>query len=150
MIKTSILVYITLASVMLYICTQDNGAAGKEPEKPLSTTHYMAIDRKDTARMELNQFSKKVEGKLIITYHKKANNRGEIKGKFKGDTLFVNYVFKVGKNKPTYKNPLAFLRKDGKLTIGIGKMENTIGRTYFKKDIPIDFEQGRFTFIPVP
>lgn len=141
---------ITLALVLYYCCVRDNGANGKEPEKPISTTRYIAIDGKDTARMELHQFTKKIEGSLQINYAKKDNNIGKIEGKFKGDTLFVNYVFKVGKNKPTYKNPLAFLRKDDKLIIGIGEMENTVGRTYFKKDIPLNFDQGRFTFVAVP
>lgn len=148
--KTSILIGMTLASAALYSCSQNNGATNKQPEKPISTTCYMAIDGKDTARMELNQFSKNMGGNLVINFAKKDNNNGTIEGKFKGDTLYVDYIFKVGKDKQPHMNPLAFLKKDGKLIMGVGKMESTLGRTYFRKDVPIDFVQGRFTFIPVP
>jgi len=148
--KTSILISMTLASAALYSCSQNNGATGKKQEKPLSTTCYIAVDGQDTAKMELNQFSKNMGGNLVINFAKKDNNNGEIEGEFKGDTLFVDYTFKVGKDKQAHKNPLAFLKKDGKLIMGVGKMESTLGRTYFKKGEPIDFSKGRFTFISVP
>jgi len=135
-----------LASTVWYSCNQDNG---KNPEQPIDTTCYMAADGKDTARMEINSFSKgKVSGNLLINYHKKDNNHGEFEGMYKGDTLFVIYSFKIGKNPEGYKNPLAFLKKDGKLVMGIGKMEGVLGRIYFRKDVPIDFTQGRFTYVP--
>ncbi|MBB5634769.1 hypothetical protein HDE68_000654 [Pedobacter cryoconitis] len=147
--RNRLLLFTVLSSTALYSCTQNNSPA-KPPEKAISTTCYIAIDGKDTARMELDSFSKqKVKGNLIISYDQKDNNNGEIEGTFKGDTLIVNYTFKIGKKPVVYKNPLAFLKKDGKLIMGIGKMETTMGRTYFRKDIPIDFGQGRFTYAPV-
>lgn len=144
--KNLTLICIALTSTILYSCRQDNG---KNPEKPIATTCYMAVDGKDTARMELQSFSKgRVSGDLVVNYYKKDNNHGEFEGAFKGDTLFVIYTFKIGKNSVGYKNPLAFLKKDGKLVMGIGKMEGVLGRIYFRKDVPIDFAQGRFTYAP--
>ncbi|QNK61332.1 hypothetical protein H7F33_12220 [Pedobacter sp. PAMC26386] len=148
--KNSILICTALVSTgLLYSCSQNNGSANKQAEKPLSTTCYMALDGKDTSRMELNTFSKNVKGNLVISYSNKDNNNGEFEGELKGDTLLVIYTFKVG-NKPTiYKNPLAFLKKDGKLIMGVGEMESALGRTYFKKGVPIDFGKGRFTYASV-
>ncbi|MGY0041555.1 hypothetical protein [Pedobacter sp. NJ-S-72] len=139
---------ILLTSTVLYSCSHDNGSK-KTIEKPTSTTCYMAMDGKDTARMNLNYFGKKIKGTLVVNYDKKDNNHGEFEGAFKGDTLFVIYNFKIGKGSIGYRNPLAFLKKDGKLIMGIGKMANAMGRTYFDKDVPLDFGQGRFTYVPV-
>lgn len=136
-----------LASTVLYSCSQ-NDSSKKTLEKPDLTTCYMAVDGKDTARMDLSYYGKKIKGNLVVNYYKKDNNHGEFEGEYKGDTLFVIYSFKIGKNPAGYKNPLAFLKKDGKLVMGIGKMEGVLGRIYFRKDIPIDFTQGRFTYVP--
>ncbi|WP_367866405.1 hypothetical protein [Pedobacter sp. WC2423] len=145
--KNPMLICLALVSTILYSCRQDNG---KNPEKPIATTCYMAVDGRDTAKMELQSFSKgRVSGNLVVNYYKKDNNHGEFEGAFKGDTLFVIYSFKIGKNSTGYKNPLAFLKKEDKLIMGIGKMEGVLGRIYFRKDIPIDFTQGRFTYAPV-
>lgn len=144
--KNPILICLALASTVVYSCRQDNG---KNPEKPIATTCYMAVDGRDTAKMELQSFSKgRVSGNLVVNYFNKENNHGEFEGAFKGDTLFVIYSFKIGKNSIGYKNPLAFLKKDNTLVMGIGKMEGVLGRIYFRKDIPVDFAQGRFIYAP--
>jgi len=137
-----------LASTVLYSCNQDNGS--KKPLKnPDLTNCYIAVDGKDTARMDLNYYGKKIKGKLVVNYDKKDNNHGEFEGAFKGDTLIVIYNFKIGKGSIGYRNPLAFLKKDGKLIMGIGRMESAMGRTYFRKDVPLDFGRGRFTYAPI-
>jgi hypothetical protein len=89
----------------------------------------------------------KITGHLLINYIDKGKNEGLISGAYKGDTLFVDYTFKIGtENKTMYKNPLAFLKKDGKLILGVGQIETSMGKSYFVKGKPIDFEKGRFTF----
>lgn len=110
----------------------------------------MAIDGKDTADLSIKTMnSGKVKGKLVINYAEKGKNDGEIAGAYSGDTLFVDYTFKIGnENKTIYKNPLAFLSKDGKLILGVGQIETTLGRSYFVKGKPISFDKGRFTFAP--
>lgn len=137
-----------LASTVLYSCSQ-NDSSKKPLEKPDLTTCYMAVDGKDTARMDLSYYGKKIKGNLVVNYDKKDNNHGEFEGAFKGDTLIVIYNFKIGKGSVGYRNPLAFLKKDGKLIMGIGRMANAMGRTYFDKAVPLDFGQGRFTYAPV-
>lgn len=135
----------------LYSCNQ-NGAPAVNPADTVSTsTCYIAVDGQDTAHLTVKKYRSKVGGELVIDFkaEEKGQNYGEIKGAFKGDTLFVDYIFRVGIKPQWHKNPLALLQKDGKLHMGIGKMETMLGKTYFRKDIPIDFSKGRFVFEPV-
>ncbi|WP_432710000.1 hypothetical protein [Pedobacter sp.] len=111
---------------------------------------YVAVDSNDKATLKLFTGNDgKVTGSLVIDYHEKGKNDGTLEGKYSGDTLFVDYTFKIGTKNPTvYKNPLAFLKKDGKLTLGVGVIETYIGRSYFAKDKPIRFDRSKFIFDP--
>ncbi|WP_131536829.1 hypothetical protein [Pedobacter nototheniae] len=111
---------------------------------------YKADFEKDSADLKVETLSSgKIKGKLTVKYEKKPMNDGLIAGEFKGDTLFVNYTFKTGKDTVSvFTNPLAFLKKDGKLIMGVGQIETTLGRSYFVKGKPINFERGKFTFEP--
>ena len=113
-----------------------------------TTECYVAIDGKDTAFLDLTVTKRgDATGDLLIKYTDKPQNKGTVAGKFSGDTLFVDYTFINGENKsPIYKNPLAFLKKEQKLTLGVGVIETTMGRSYFAKDKPINFERGKFIF----
>lgn len=148
-------VYLAIAVLpILFSCSQGgNSGTDDNAVKTDTITNqqcYVAIDGKDTADLRLKTMSSgKVMGELLIKYAEKGKNEGEIAGTFKGDTLFVDYTFKIGdENKTTYKNPLAFLNKEGKLILGVGQIETTLGRSYFVKGKPISFDQGRFTFAP--
>ena len=146
-----------LALPLIFSCSQ-SGNKSSELKDSLTVTAdtiakkacFVAIDAKDTANLILNESDKdKITGHLVINYVGKGKNDGEISGEYKGDTLFVDYTFKIGTtNKTQYKNPLAFLKKDGKLVLGVGQIETTMGRSYFVKGKPISFEKGRFTFSP--
>jgi hypothetical protein len=95
--------------------------------------------------------SGKVTGSLLVKYAEKPQNKGEINGKFHGDTLLVDYRFNTGKDTTkAFTNPLAFLKKDGKLIMGVAQIETTLGRSYFVKGKPINYDAGKFTFIEVP
>lgn len=92
--------------------------------------------------------STKVEGNLVINYAGKPKNDGIVRGEFKGDTLFVDYTFKIGNGTNEFSNPLALLNQNGNLKMGVGVIETTLGRSYFVKDKPINFERGKFEFVP--
>lgn len=147
-----------IASAVLFSCTQGGNNSTEQADSlakakldtVLHKECFIAIDETDTATLSLNTHgTDKVTGHLLIKYATKDKNDGELKGSFKGDTLFVDYTFKVGDDKVVHKNPLAFLKKDGKLILGVGVIETTLGRSYFAKDKPINFERGKFTFDPV-
>lgn len=113
---------------------------------------YIAIDGKDTAHLDLRiSDNGNINGDLVINYAEKASNTGTVAGKFNNDTLFVDYTFHQSTSKDqTYKNPLAFLKKDNKLALGVGVIETSMGRSYFAKDKPINFEQIKFIFETTP
>lgn len=108
---------------------------------------YLAIDGKDSAWLNLEtSTSGAIKGDLLITFEEMPKNEGLVAGTMKGDTLFLDYTFKVGTSDVVRKNPLAFLKKDEKLILGVGVIETSLGKSYFVKDKPINFERGRFTF----
>lgn len=142
----------TLLAASFFICScvqnkTDNpvSATSKVMAAPVSTC-YMAVDGRDTALLNLKTHGRKVTGILFFNYYKKNKNIGSIKGNFKGDTLLVDYLLTVEHQKTIYRNPLAFLKKDGKLIMGVGVIETAWGRNYFSRTEPIDYEKGRFVF----
>ena len=75
---------------------------------------------------------------------------GQIVGEFRGDTLFASYTFIQGANeKKTFKNPMAFLKNGNELILGNGKIEFSLGASYFAKGEPIDFERVKYKFTTV-
>lgn len=155
--KKSPLYLALLAIPLVYSCTQTGNKSTEKADTVVTVKTdtlfekqcYVAIDGKDTADLKLKVSEGKVTGSLVINYFGKGKNDGLIDGKYKGDTLFVDYTFKIGKtNQTIYKNPLALLKKDGKLILGVGQIETTLGRSYFVKGMPIRFDKGRFTFAP--
>ncbi|WP_412467988.1 hypothetical protein [Pedobacter sp. KLB.chiD] len=117
----------------------------------VNQTCYAAFFEKDSAAMIVKTMaSGKVTGSLLVKYAEKPENNGKISGKFNGDTLLVDYRFNTGKDTTkAFTNPLAFLKKDGKLMMGVGQIETTLGRSYFVKGKPINYEAGKFTFSEV-
>lgn len=151
--KKNILAVSFLVSAVFFGCnsgqdgkqSQANGQAGGD--SILKSQCYIAIDGSDTAYLTLDsRADDKISGKLLINFQNKPNNNGKLNGEFKGDTLFVDYTFTAGENKTVYKNPLAFLSDSGKMVLGIGTIETYLGRSYFAKGKPIDFDKGRFKF----
>jgi hypothetical protein len=149
--KRSIYLFGIVASGLLYSCSQ-----GSDKRKEIGATKldsanmqcYVAVDGVDSASLKLiTDKTGKVTGSLLINYQEKGDSYGEILGKFKGDTLFVDYSFQIGEtNKTFYKNPLALLKKDGKLLMGVGQIETFLGKSSFVDNRKISFDRGRFNF----
>ena len=146
------ILYLALAAIpFAYACTQNNKTATGAKTKTDSVVNencYASGFGKDSAAMNVKILaSGKVTVSLLVNYAEKPHNNGTINGKFNGDTLLVDYRFKTGEDTvKVYTNPLAFLKKDGKLIMGVGQIETTLGRSYFVKGKPINFEAGKFVF----
>ncbi|MFB9108341.1 hypothetical protein [Flavobacterium gyeonganense] len=122
-------------------------AINAEAEKVVSTQCYKAVYEDDTIDLKLNTLKNgKISGNMSMKVSGAAERIGEIKGEFHGDTLFADYTFTEGTNKKTFKNPMAFLKKDKQLILGNGTMQTTMGVTYLVKDKPIDFERVKYKF----
>lgn len=119
--------------------------------KPISTECYKALYEQDTINLKINNFKNgEVTGDMEMRLAKMPVKIGEIAGEYRGDTLFVSYTFIEGINKKlTYKNPMAFLKKENQLILGNGQLETSMGASYFVKGTPIDFERVKYKFTTV-
>lgn len=123
-------------------------AVQPEAEKPVSVQCYKAVYEKDTIDLKLNTLKNgKLSGNMVMRVANATERTGDIKGEFRGDTLFVDYTFTEVTNKnKTFKNPMAFLKRDNQLVLGNGTMQTTMGVTYLVKDKPIDFDRVKYKF----
>lgn len=119
-------------------------------EKPISSECYRALYEEDTINLKINNFKNgNVTGDMEMRLAKMPVKIGEIAGEYRGDTLFVSYTFIEGINKKlTFKNPMAFLKKENELILGNGQLENSLGASYFVKGT-IDFERVKYKFTTI-
>lgn len=152
--KTKTNVSLVLASIFVITSCQDKkqeleGTVEKPiSEKPIEKECYQAIYEQDTINLQVEKFNAgKIGGKMEMQFDRMPLKKGSISGEFSGDTLFVSYTFIEGSNeKITFKNPMAFLKRGEQLILGNGKMQTTMGATYFVKGEPIDFDSVKFKF----
>jgi hypothetical protein len=107
---------------------------------------YRAIDKDDTATFKVSVTDQQFKGQFEINYHGSYKDSGEVSGYVRGDTLVGNYLFQHYGMEQLRRIPVALLKKDGKLILGVGAMEIFLDRTYFKKNAPIDYKNVKFVF----
>ncbi|WP_281323253.1 hypothetical protein [Flavobacterium aestivum] len=120
-------------------------------EKVISTECYKALYEQDTIELKVNTLKNgKITGDMVMKLLDMPKKVGKITGEFHGDTLFVDYSFIQGaNNKKIFKNPMALLKRKDTLVLGSGKIETYLGRSYFNKDTPIDFDRVKYKFTSV-
>jgi hypothetical protein len=130
---------------------KDVDATKAQAEKPISKACYKALYENDTIDLTINTLKNgKINGDMVMKIENMPNKVGKIAGEFRGDTLFADYSFIQGTNaKVTFKNPMAFLKHGNELILGSGKIETYLGRSYFVKGTPIDFEKVKYKFTTV-
>lgn len=145
-----------LTCIGLESCKKDqnpnDGKATSVPaEKSVSVTCYKALYEKDTIELKMNTLKDgKITGNMEMKVFNRPKRVGEIAGEFHGDTLFVDYSFIQGTNENrTFKNPMAMLKRGDTLILGNGKIETYLGRSYFAKGTPIDFDSVKYKFSSV-
>lgn len=149
--RKSLYLFGLIAAGLMYSCSQGTDKkkeAGATKADSANVQCFNAADGVDSASLSLiTDKNGKVTGSMLINYLEKGDSQGDVIGKFHGDTLFVDYSFTIGStNKTFFKNPLAFLKKDGKLFMGVGQIETFLGKSSFVDNRLINFERGRFTF----
>jgi hypothetical protein len=145
-----------LACIGLESCKKDQSpkdaeATKAQTETPTSVSCYKALYENDTIDLKINTLKdKKITGDMVMKIFEIPKKIGKITGEFHGDTLFVDYTFIQGTNdKKVFKNPMAMLKKGNELILGSGKIETYLGRSYFAKDTPINFEKVKYKFTTV-
>ena len=134
--------YIIFINIFLLItaCTE---------EKALSSS-YLAIDGRDTADLKLTIDEKKFHGSYKINYADGEIDSGWVKGIIKGDTLIGHFRYKQSGKAYDKRIPIALLRKyDKTLVLGKGHIASYMNIPYFWEEIPIQYNDPKFTFRPV-
>lgn len=144
------IVCLLLACIGLGSCNRTQKQKVQE-EKPVSSQCYKSIYENDTVELKVGTLkSGKISGDMVMKIVDRPKKVGKIAGEFRGDTLFVAYTFIQGENdKMTFKNPMAFLKRGNELILGNGKIQTTMGASYFVKGEPIDFDNVKYKFTAV-
>ena len=145
-IRTTCLVSLLFIAILTSACNQEHPKVHSGGVDSITTKAcYMAVDASDTVLLTIINKTKSIEGNLIFHYTNGTTYKGTLKGLMHGDTLLADYNFTTGDGK-WRRNPVALLKRNGGMTLGVGIMETAWGRNYFAKAQPIDYDKGRFTF----
>ena len=145
-IKTTCLASLLFIASLISSCTQEQSElrSGKV-DSTTAKVFYVAVDKSDTVLLTIINKTNSIEGNLTFNYSNGITYKGTLKGLMHGDTLLADYNFTTGDGK-WRRNPVALLKRNGGLILGVGIMETAWGRNYFAKAQPIDYEKGRFIF----
>jgi hypothetical protein len=136
------LLYVSLMLVLLITsCTEEKGK-GRQQQKVL----YKSINKDDTASLRIILTDRTFEGQYEINYHGLYKDSGDVNGIIKGDTLKGTYHYQHYGTEEFYRIPIALLKKNNKLIMGVGDMEIYMNMTFFKKTVPIDYKNPKFIF----
>jgi hypothetical protein len=107
---------------------------------------YRSVSKDDTASLNILLTDKTFEGQYEINYHGLYKDSGDVNGILKGDTLKGTYHYQHYGTEEFYRIPIALLKRKDKLVMGVGDMEIYMNMTFFKKTVPIDYENPKFIF----
>jgi len=107
---------------------------------------YRSINKDDTAHFKIRLTEKVFYGQFEINYHGLYKDSGDVNGIVKGDTLKGTFHYQTYGIPKWYRIPIALLKKDNKLIMGVGAMEIKMNMTFFKKNVPIDYKHATFVF----
>ena len=145
-IKTTSLAPLIFIASLTSACNQEQPKVQSGKVVPtIVKVCYVAVDESDTVLLTITDQRKSIEGNLTFNYTNGVTHKGTLKGLMHGDTLLADYNFTTGDGK-WRRNPVALLKRNGRLILGVGIMETTWGRNYFAKSQPIDYDKGRFIF----
>lgn len=147
--KNILLVAALNAVIILFGCndnsdkTEKNTATKNEAKEPeiaeSSTSCYILENGKDTVSLKMIIDKDQVSGILLYHYFEKDRNRGYIKGKMKGDTIFANYTFMSEGIES--KRDVVFLKKGDELMEGYAKINSVTGEPDFTDHSAIKFDE---------
>lgn len=108
---------------------------------------YQAIAKNDTAKLNIHLTDKTFYGQMEIIYDKQYKDSGDVNGIVKGDSLLLGtYHFQHYGIEEWHRIPIALLKKDKKLIMGVGSMVIYMNMTFFDKNIPVDYQHPKFIF----
>ncbi len=140
-------------TILWLVCLACNNS-GKSPKAPgidpenkapgLTITDerncYTGISGTDSVFLTLSRNGDSISGELSYAIFGKDKNKGRFAGRMAGDTLVASYSF-VSEGITSIRE-VAFLKKDGTLTEGFGKVEQVDGGMRFSVPRLLDFSKG--------
>ena len=146
MTKKKILIsFLIPLSIAIFGCNREQPSKKPVVEKKMAC--YKSISGNDTAWLSIDTARTEITGTLKVNYATKMEIfHGKFNGKMYGDTLKGYFDFKINKGKEPFRNPLAFLKRDNKLIMGVGQFMMVMGTAHFDDKVPIDYESARFVF----
>lgn len=132
-----------ICTALLMICFAcSNETADHHGQKVL----FHAINKTDTAKLNIELTDKVFEGQFEINHHGMYKDSGDVNGVVKGDTLKGTFHYQSYGVEKWYRIPIALLKKDKQLIMGVGSMEIYMNMTFFSKKTPIDYQHPQFIF----
>jgi hypothetical protein len=125
--------------IAVALCACRNGAADHK-------TLYHATHERDTAILNIHLTEKEFYGQLEINYNGLYTDSGNVTGIVKGDTLRGTYRYRHYGIETWHTIPIALLKKGQRLIMGEGETEIYMNIRYFRKNIPIDYQNPKFVF----
>lgn len=136
---------LVLISALFFGCNREQPPKKPAVDKKLAC--YQSISGVDTAWLAIDTAQSEISGTFKVNYATKMEIfHGRFNGKMYGDTIKGYFDFKINKGKEPFRNPLAFLKRDGKLIMGIGQFMTVMGTAHFDDKVPIDYTRARFIF----
>jgi len=135
-----------LLGLALVITVLLQGCFSKEKEPKTENLSYLAIKGRDTASLSLVITGTLFKGKYEINYHGSHKDSGDVKGRIKGDTLLGDYVFQHYGMEKWHRAPIALLKRNDQLVMGVGATETFLSKSYFRKGAVIDYDHVKFIF----
>lgn len=109
--------------------------------------YYRAINKKDTAYLSINRVNNKFYGQYEIRYSGQAFiDSGDVSGIIKKDTLRGDFHFLPYGGGSWKRKPIIFLEKNGQLLLGKGATYTLFNISYFRENVPFDFNNPEFVF----
>jgi hypothetical protein len=122
------------------------GCFSKEKEPKTENLSYLAIKGRDTASLNLVITGTFFKGKYEVNYHGSHKDSGDVKGRIKGDTLLGDYFFQHYGMEKWHRAPIALLKRNDQLVMGVGATETFLSKSYFRKGTVIDYDHVKFIF----
>lgn len=135
-------VIISAACLLLSVVSCNNEAINEHQQK----VFYHAVNKSDTAKLSIELTDKVFEGQFEINHHGMYKDSGDVNGVVKGDTLKGTFHYQSYGVEKWYRIPIALLKKNEQLIMGVGSMEIYMNMTFFSKKTPIDYLHPQFTF----
>ncbi len=129
----------------LFLCLLIVSCNSKEDKEKYNHQLYRAVNKKDTAVLDIHINDKRFYGRYEIWHYGVGKDSGDVRGDLRGDTLRGDYHY-ISFGGTWKRVPLALLKKDQKLFLGTGVIGTYFNLPCYVPEIPIDYKESGVVF----